>query len=200
MLKKLTSILLALVLFLTLGVTALAEGAQSEEITDNSEALPGGEYDVIMDLLNVEQGSELSVDKYYQYLAELEEAGVAGIVGSDKVVVQGEDYIASLSDGTEVSKGVTLAERDDFDGGKAVSTDENSKVYWKFDIKSSGMYNLTVTYTANDTTMNRNAERRILIDGQVPFSDFSGVSFDRYWTIKYSDKDNGYGVIVPSAK
>ncbi|MBQ9106627.1 MAG: extracellular solute-binding protein [Clostridia bacterium] len=194
MLKKLTSILLALVLFLSLGVTALAEGAESEEITDNSETLTGGEYDVIMDLLNVEQGSELSVDKYYQYLAELEEAGVAGIVGSDKVVVQGEDYIASLSDGTEVSKGVTLAERDDFDGGKAVSTDENSKVYWRFDVKSSGMYNLTVTYTANDTTMNRNAERRILIDGQVPFSDFSGVSFDRYWTTKYSDKDNGYGV------
>ena len=134
MLKRLTGILLAVLLCLSLCFPALAEGDDDVDATpgETTEVTADGDeydYDVgvneidVWSLINAKQSSALSVYRYYQYIEALDELGVdIEKMGGDTITIQGEDCITVTPDGEEVGSGYEVVEDAMFDGGKADTT------------------------------------------------------------------------------
>lgn len=191
--KKLIGLLLALALMLSAAVPALAEGADAmlpeggvtdtpqEETVDLSELIAGD--DVIVSIL-----------KQYQYVQKLQKDGIdLTKFGTDKILLQGEDFLPEYSTSGQTAEDGSavlpeLVENEKFDGGKAVSTGETATVYWSFEIKSAGIYHVTINYSTA-SMLQRSAERTFYLDGKIPHADFSGVTLDRVWATNYVDND-----------
>lgn len=195
--KKLIGLLLAILLLLTTVVPALAEGEDAVGEQGNPPAEEQQEEPSV-EITEADPSSLSTVLKHYQYLEELAAAEIdPEKLGADRIVIQGEDFIKEHSTTGETDDAgapvdFELVEGSDLDGGKALSTGETALTYWNFEIKSAGMYHITLNYTTA-SLLERSAERNLYLDGVIPYSEFAGITLDRVWKNTYSEKDNGYG-------
>ena len=123
-------------------------------------------------------------DTYDGYLRAHEDAPVV----SEAVLV---DVAAFEGDAT--------LEKDD-EGNEFVYTPDNSYVTWKVDVKESGMYNVRIDFMAAESR-GVDVEREFHINGELPFSGASQLTFNRLWTDASEVKqDNQGNDIRPSQK
>lgn len=67
------------------------------------------------------------------------------------------------------------------DGVQVLYTQETSTVTWKFAVAEPGFYNIAVDYYHEDSR-SIDAERQILINGQLPFQNAAYIAFTRFWS------------------
>lgn len=95
-------------------------------------------------------------------------------VPSDVIEIRPEAY----GPGTNMQVDV----RDRFEGldGTAVLTDEEGRIEWEFHVGQEGLYHLEFLYypiQGKSSTI----ERRLLIDGELPFAEAGNLAFSRVW-------------------
>ena len=115
-----------------------------------------------------------------------------------------EAYVASHASDPEVTNEVAVdvlsfeGEAVPQDGG--VLTEDGSEVTWTVDVPQAGLYNIRLDYL---TTESRGVdiERELLINGELPFTGASTLTFSRLWTdASEVRKDNQGNDIRPSQK
>ena len=109
---------------------------------------------------------------YSEYLEALDED--CKIRPSDNYVINATDYVRT--DGMAAKTYV------DYDGesGTSVYTDESGLIEYQVDIKTAGLYDLSLRYypiEGNDTTI----QRSFLIDSEIPYSQLNCIEFSRVW-------------------
>ncbi len=115
-----------------------------------------------------------------------------------------EAYVASHASDPEVKEEVTVDVLS-FEGeataqAEGVLTEDGSEVTWKAEVPQAGLYNIRLEYL---TTESRgiDIERELLINGELPFSGASTLTFSRLWTdVGEVRKDNQGNDIRPSQK
>ncbi len=123
-------------------------------------------------------GSLAYEDNYQQYLTEhgyeesyqqyLTEHGYEGTLAGTAVEVDLEGFQAS--DDLEA-----------YMGEQGVLTEDTGTITWDFQVKESGFYNLKLGYiTLPGTTSD--IQRKIYIDGEIPYEALSQVTVSRYWS------------------
>ncbi|MCR5278973.1 MAG: extracellular solute-binding protein [Lachnospiraceae bacterium] len=121
-------------------------------------------------------------DSYQAYLESHEGAARP----ATELAVNGADYSVADSAFEVVS---------DYEGrrGKALYTKEEGSVTYEFDVKEAGFYNIELTYFPVEGK-NNTIERRILVNGKVPFEGSQYLEFTRVWTnaeeVKRDSRDN----------
>lgn len=73
-------------------------------------------------------------------------------------------------------------------GNDLLWTVENSSVTWTFNVTQSALYNISVLYQAMDGNGD-GAQRKLYIDGKIPFDEAYTITFDRFW------KDEGEPIV-----
>ncbi|MCR5310740.1 MAG: extracellular solute-binding protein [Lachnospiraceae bacterium] len=121
-------------------------------------------------------------DSYSAYLASHEGAAKP----SAEVVIGGADY-------SEASSDFEVLDSFEGRGGKSLYTKEEGSVSYEFDVTEPGFYNIEITYFPIEGK-NNTIERRILLNGKVPFEGSQYVEFTRIWTdasdIERDSRDN----------
>ncbi|MBR1862268.1 MAG: extracellular solute-binding protein [Lachnospiraceae bacterium] len=79
------------------------------------------------------------------------------------------------------SEGNVTVESDYEGEDKALFTDTGSSVTWTVNIPEEGFYNLYIEYLAAESR-GVAAERKVLINDELPFEDATSVEFSRIWT------------------
>ena len=113
-----------------------------------------------------------------------------------------ESYVASHASEPEVTEEVPV-DVSQYDGDaenrdEGVFTPDGSEVTWKVDVPRAGLYNIRLEYL---TTESRGVdiEREVLINGELPFTGASTLTFSRLWTDEGEvKKDNQGNDIRPS--
>ena len=135
----------------------------------------------------------------------------SGAAYPDTVVEIGaEDYVRYEENGEAVKPVVYT----DYEGmaGDSLLTTESALIEYEVDIKEEGFYNLSFVYYPVEGK-NSDIERSIFVDGDLPFKEFSMVTFSRVWmsevdntevnpngvTIKLWEKDNQGNDIKPGS-
>ena len=115
-----------------------------------------------------------------------------------------EAYLASHASDPEVTEEVPVDvfsfEGDGEKQAEGIMTKDGSAVTWKADVPQAGMYNIRLEYL---TTESRgiDIERELLINGELPFTGASTLTFSRLWTdVGEVRKDNQGNDIRPSQK
>jgi len=115
-----------------------------------------------------------------------------------------EAYVASHASDPEVKKEVVVDvlafEGDASPQAEGVLTPDGSEVTWKVEVPQAGLYNIRLDYL---TTESRGVdiERELLINGELPFTGASTLTFSRLWTDAGEvRKDNQGNDIRPSQK
>ena len=115
-----------------------------------------------------------------------------------------EAYLASHASDPEVTEEVPVDvlsfEGDAEEQAEGLLTGEGSEVSWKVDVAQAGLYNIRLEYL---TTESRGVdiEREVLINGELPFTGASTLTFSRLWTDAGEvRKDNQGNDIRPSQK
>jgi ABC-type glycerol-3-phosphate transport system substrate-binding protein len=115
-----------------------------------------------------------------------------------------EAYAASYASEPEVAEEVPVDvfsfEGDGEKQAEGIMTKDGSAVTWKADVPQAGMYNIRLEYL---TTESRgiDIERELLINGELPFTGASTLTFSRLWTdVGEVRKDNQGNDIRPSQK
>ena len=115
-----------------------------------------------------------------------------------------EAYAASFASepeaAAEVPVDVFSFEGDGEEQAEGIMTKDGSAVTWKADVPQAGMYNIRLEYL---TTESRgiDIERELLINGELPFTGASTLTFSRLWTdVGEVRKDNQGNDIRPSQK
>ncbi len=117
-------------------------------------------------------------DNYQQYLTEhgyeesyqeyLMEHSYEGVLASDVVEVDLNKYKASED---------LVA----YEGEEGIMTEDAGTISWDFQVKESGFYNLELGYITLPGTTSA-MQRKIYIDGEIPYEALSQVTINRYWT------------------
>ena len=67
--------------------------------------------------------------------------------------------------------------------GKSVLLTENQSISWDFNVTAAGLYSFKIQYYTAEGTGGA-IERRLLLDGELPFNEAGALSFDRVWQNK----------------
>ncbi|MBR5421725.1 MAG: extracellular solute-binding protein [Lachnospiraceae bacterium] len=124
-------------------------------------------------------------DKYEGADLTREVAGAERIGTYDKYI-RSHEGAATPSADTEVdiyqytSEGNVTVEQDYEGEEKALFTDTGSVVTWEVNVPEAGFYNLYMEYLAAESR-GVAAERKVLINGELPFEDATSVEFTRIW-------------------
>lgn len=113
----------------------------------------------------IPQSGEISYEESYQRY--LEGNGYDGTLSGDVVSVDLAGY--KISDGMEA-----------YQGEEGVITEDNGKITWNFQVGKAGFYNLELGYIALPGTTS-DIQRKIYIDGEIPYEALSQVVISRYW-------------------
>ncbi len=104
-------------------------------------------------------------ESYQQYLTE---HGYEGILSGQVIEVDLSDY--KVSDGSVA-----------YTGEQGIMTEDTGTITWSFRVPESGFYNLELGYiTLPGTTSDM--QRKIYIDGEIPYEACSQVVISRCWT------------------
>ncbi|WP_407923770.1 extracellular solute-binding protein [Cohnella fermenti] len=107
----------------------------------------------------------------------------------DTVVrIEGENYSETNGEGFEVA--------DRYEGldGQAVLTPEDGAIAWKVNVAEAGLYNIRIHYYPMEGKSS-SAERKLAINGAVPFDGADDLIFNRLWgdqgeTVTQDDRGN----------
>ncbi len=114
----------------------------------------------------VPQYGEISYEESYQrYLTE---NGYDGTLSEDIVEIDMTGFKAS-------------EDMEAYFGEEGVVTEDSGKITWNFKVQTAGFYNLELGYIALPGTTS-DIQRKIYIDGEIPYDALSQVVFSRYWT------------------
>lgn len=123
----------------------------------------------------VPQSGEASYEESYQ--AYLSDAGFDGTLSPEVVEVNLEDY-------------ETSQDMEAYPGGQGIVTEDNGWIRWNFKVGKSGFYNLKLGYIPIPGTTS-DIQRKIAIDGEIPYEALSQVVISRYWTDSGIQVKNG---------
>ncbi len=114
----------------------------------------------------VPQSGVISYEESYEdYLTE---HGYQGDLSEDTVEVDLSNY--------KVSEGMTA-----YAGEQGIVTEDKGTIEWNFRVEKSGFYNLKLGYIALPGTTS-DIQRKVYIDGELPYESLSQVVISRYWT------------------
>ena len=168
--KTLKKVLIALLVFAVFIVAAVL--LSRRKVADFHEKYEGA------DLSAEVEGAE-RIGTYEKYLLSHEGAAYP----SEDIEVDLYNYTA---DGN-----VTVEEN--YEGvEKALFTDTHSVVTWTVNIPEEGFYNLYMEYLAAESR-GVAAERKVLINDELPFDDATSIEFTRIWTDKGPVKIDNQG-------
>lgn len=107
---------------------------------------------------------------YTEYLARNENA----VFPDREIIVEASEYVKLEGDGFE--------KLDNFEGQSGVSlmTGEQGRVDWTVSVLEAGFYNISIQYYPIEGKSS-SIERKLMIDGVVPFEEVSYLQFDRIW-------------------
>ena len=112
------------------------------------------------------------------YANYLKSNGYDGTLSDETVEVDLSRYTASAD--CEVSVGL-----------EGIITEDAGQITWEFDVAKTGFYNLELGYIAQPGTTS-DIQRKILIDGTLPYEDLSRIVIKRWWSdeeIKVKNKN-----------
>ena len=113
-------------------------------------------------------------------------------------------YVASYADEAPVTEEIAVDvfsfEGDATAQDEGVLTLDESEVTWKVNVAQGGLYNIRLDYLTTESR-GTDIEREILINGELPFTGASTLTFSRLWTDGGEvRKDNQGNDIRPSQK
>lgn len=112
-----------------------------------------------------------AVGTYTEYL---EEHGAEVTPGS-RILIQGSDYVDCSGEVRRERLGDASLE--------AAAGGEDSSITWECQVPEAGLYQILISYYPMEGK-GGNIERRILINGELPFSGAGAVTFYRNWTVE----------------
>ncbi|MGF7144226.1 ABC-type glycerol-3-phosphate transport system substrate-binding protein/uncharacterized short protein YbdD (DUF466 family) [Anaerotaenia torta] len=117
---------------------------------------------------------EGDIPSYGEYLSRMKEIGPQDPTLGDEILVMGKDYYES-----------SLKELSDQEDG-SVTTGSTGSISYQIDVKESGMYHIEVGYypTADSNTA---IIRNLYINGELPFQESEGLTFQRMWVDSNKD-------------
>lgn len=114
----------------------------------------------------ISAGSETIYES--SYANYLESNGYGGTLSEATVDIDLNRYTASAD--CEVTVGM-----------EGIMTGDAGSVTWEFDVAETGFYNLKLGYIALPGTTS-DIQRKILIDGELPYEDLSRIVIKRWWS------------------
>jgi len=130
-----------------------------------------------------------SEGSYQNYINQYKDAAKP----AETIRIEGEAF--SAAEGCECE---AVAGQEGVAGG-ALSTGDRGSVTWTFDVKAEGLYQLKLRYF---TAEGKSAaiERKLEIDGKLPFDEASSITFDRVWRNETEEfeEDNRGNKLRPS--
>jgi len=118
--------------------------------------------------LSASAGASSSTKTYSEYLAEHKNAKKPSVSVDLDVL----NFDAANTHGAKVEK--------DYHGKDVVVTEDRSTVTWNFDVEEAGFYNISMEYIAIPSR-NVTMERKLYINGSIPFSGADTLAFYRLW-------------------
>ena len=103
-------------------------------------------------------------ESYREYLSNAE---YAGKLSEREVTVKLSDFTASEEGAAQM-------------GEEGILTGDEGMVSWSFDVLETGFYNLEIGYISLPGTTS-DIQRRLYIDGQIPYNALSQVVLKRWW-------------------
>ncbi len=129
-------------------------------------AAEGGQTTKQSNLTTADKTSGNTVLDYRDYIAQYPNAAHP----DEKIVIQGADFAAATTK-TEVVK---------IEGHSVVTTTDEGYIEWKANIPATGMYQIKVNYYSVEGK-GSSIERKLYIDGVLPFDEAQFLSFNRFW-------------------
>lgn len=103
----------------------------------------------------------------------------------------GEPIRLSATD-AERGENVLGAVSEEESGQDLLWTAENSRVTWEFHVSVGALYNISVLYHVLDGNGD-GAQRKLYIDGDIPFDEAYTITFDRFWKDEGEPRVNNVG-------
>lgn len=150
--------------------------------------------------------SLLPEDNYADKYADTDlDTDVIGIEreGTYAQYVESHAGVAKPSNSVQVDVSAFTSEGDvesnvNYEGVKAVEGKDGSTLTWTVNVPQEGFYNIEVDYYI-PKSRGINAQRQIMINGEIPFEDATNVSFTRVWKDDGEPiEDNQGNIIRPS--
>ena len=88
------------------------------------------------------------------------------------------------------AKDITLDEDEE---GSYVTTTDKSCVEWPFEVETSGLYSVKITYLPIEGK-NADIERALTVNGEVPFKEAQYLNFSRIWTNEQTEETGPNGI------
>lgn len=175
--KKLTASLLAAVLLMS--NVSLFAGAEETAATGAAEEGASSSQ------------SNASETAYVTYLEKYKNVPNATTSFTVNAAEEGAYTVSGMENGGVLKKGDADTENV-FTGDKeaALLTDEQGYAEWKFTVPETGMYNIAVVYYGYNSK-GGSIERRMTIDGKVPFDEAEYISLNRVFEDVYDLDENG---------
>lgn len=175
--KKIVSLILALGVTADAAFMAFPVKAQATDISMD-------EFESIVSTYSISPDSV----SYMDY-----KAGKEKKISSMNINVSADSYIRYEENGEAVNP--VVYENYEGDAGKSVLTSEDSLIEMEFTVEEEGLYNIALTYFPVEGKSS-DIERSIFIDGELPFSELSLVSFHRVWKYDVEDSETVNGTKV----
>lgn len=158
--------IIALGLALLMAISLIPSTVRIMAKTDKSME----EYEDIISTYNIGDG----VKAYNDYLAGYMQASRP----KNSIVAEAGDFVRYEEAGSPAAPAIY----EDFDGraGASVLTSEDSLIELEIDVKEAGLYSMSLEYYPVEGKSS-DIQRSIFIDGELPFKEFSIVSFPRVW-------------------
>ena len=150
-----------------------------------SVVCPGG-YGTLKAQARTEQSLEeykdvLNYTAEYQDFREYQELHQGSVYPDDVYVLEGGDFVRF--EGREEPEVLT-----DYEGraGTSVLTHDTGMVEYEVDIRTEGMYQLSLTYYPVEGN-GSSIQRAFFLDGELPYKQLSEIEFSRVWANSVSE-------------
>ncbi|MBQ7363457.1 MAG: extracellular solute-binding protein [Clostridia bacterium] len=205
----------------SIGLTASAASLKVDTTGEEKYPYSASTLEEMQDLVGT-----LSYDEYLASFGGTNEMG-AGVISVDVLdVIEGNGVLVSASDAClnsmndypELWSGFGAENAD-----KSVYLPSQGSTTWKVDVSNAaaGLYYLKIEYYTPETSESSisSIERKLKIDGKIPFDEVSTVKFDKNWqydnidvvtsdavgepdsyNVEYTDKDGAYKRITTSVR
>lgn len=134
------------------------------------EKTASAKTDYSLDLYEEKKDDYGTAMKYREYLEKVGQTRPA-----DVYVINAADYVRT--------EGMTVTEYENFEGkaGTAVYTESSGLIEYEVDVKTAGLYELSVCYypvAGNGSSI----QRSFFIDGELPYAELNCIEFARIWS------------------
>lgn len=162
--KKIMALALTVAMTLSLfPVTGLESSAKTDLLMDD--------FDEIISTYNIDP----SIPSYKEYM----EANGMQARPADVIEIPAAGYVRY----EESDEAAVPEVYSDYEGmaGDSVLTSEDSLIEFEVEVKTAGLYNISVVYYPVEGK-NSDIQRSLFVDGELPFAEMSLLTFPRVWT------------------